>query len=122
MTSLIAIEDALRTARERERVRIDNVVEIENHFRSLNFAGTVSRPNSERAAWMIAIQPWASPHLSRRDSGLINPVLGEDTSSLVLVATEIESSDVARYILSVRLEPSRVVIDELDRIFGVNSR
>jgi hypothetical protein len=121
-TSLIAIEDALRTARQRERVRINNAVEIESHFRSLNFAGTVSRPNDERAAWMIAIQPWANMHLSRRDSGLINPVLGQDTSSLALVATEIGSSDVAGYILSVGLEPSKVIIDELDRLFIANSR
>ena len=66
-TSLIAIENALRTARNRERVRINNAVEIENHFRSSSFAGTVSRPNDKRAAWMMVIRPWASVHLPQSD-------------------------------------------------------
>lgn len=118
VTSLIAIEDALRTARQRKGVRIHNAVEIESHFRSLNFAGTLSRPNDKRAAWIIAIQPWAGTRLSGRDSGLINPVLSQDTSSLALVPTEIGSPDVSAYILSVGLEPPRVIIDELDRLFN----
>lgn len=122
VTSLIAIEDALRTARQRERARIHNAMEIESHFRSVNFAGTLSRPNDERAAWIIAIQPWAGTHLSERDSGLINPVLGQDTSSLALVATELGSPDVACYILSVGLEPPRVIIDELHRLFSANPK